>query len=99
VDADGASKEAIIGIVRACPSGALSYTLGDEDYKGEKCAAEVYVSHNGPYHVRGFIELRDTQRNEGALLEHYALCRCGKSKNKPFCDGSHWYVKFTDDDN
>ncbi|HYL28278.1 MAG TPA: CDGSH iron-sulfur domain-containing protein, partial [Candidatus Nitrosotalea sp.] len=30
---------------------------------------------------------------------HYALCRCGKSKNKPFCDGTHWYEKFSDDEN
>ncbi len=36
---------------------------------------------------------------KGALFEHYALCRCGKSKNKPFCDGTHRYAKFTDEEN
>ncbi|TDJ66950.1 MAG: hypothetical protein E2O37_01575 [Proteobacteria bacterium] len=36
---------------------------------------------------------------EGASTEHYTLCRCGASKNKPFCDGSHWRIKFQDNDN
>jgi truncated hemoglobin YjbI len=35
-------------------------------------------------------------RNEGASLEHYAVCRCGHSQNKPFCSGMHWYVDFRD---
>ena len=34
--------------------------------------------------------------NEGASREHYGLCRCGHSQNKPFCSGMHWYVKFSD---
>ena len=33
---------------------------------------------------------------DGASKEHYTLCRCGASKNKPFCDGSHWAVGFRD---
>ena len=35
-------------------------------------------------------------RNAGASLEHYGLCRCGHSQNKPFCSGMHWYVDFRD---
>jgi hypothetical protein len=33
---------------------------------------------------------------EGASREHYTLCRCGASKNKPFCDGTHWHIGFKD---
>jgi CDGSH-type Zn-finger protein len=36
---------------------------------------------------------------EGASREHYALCRCGQSRNKPFCDGSHWDADFRDEAN
>jgi CDGSH-type Zn-finger protein len=35
-------------------------------------------------------------RNVGASLEHYSLCRCGHSQNKPFCSGMHWHVRFVD---
>lgn len=100
VNAHGATKAQIIDIVNACPSGALGYEVDGEVWTGDPNAEpEVYVSNNGPYYVRGGIDLRNTQRNEGANLEHYALCRCGHSKNKPFCDGTHWYVKFNDPDN
>jgi CDGSH-type Zn-finger protein/truncated hemoglobin YjbI len=36
------------------------------------------------------------QRAAGASAEHYAICRCGHSQNKPFCSGMHWYVDFRD---
>jgi CDGSH-type Zn-finger protein len=99
IDPNGSNAQAIIDIVRQCPSGALSYTYHGDDYKGEDRDQAIYVSKDGPYHVQGSIELTHETRNQGANLEHYALCRCGHSKNKPFCDGSHWYVKFQDEDN
>ena len=61
----------------------------------------IEVSRDGPYRVIGGIALvdgngQDVVRNEGASREHYALCRCGHSQNKPFCSGMHWYVEFRD---
>ena len=38
----------------------------------------------------------DEPRAAGSSREHYALCRCGHSQNKPFCSGMHWYVGFRD---
>ena len=38
----------------------------------------------------------DVPRAAGSSREHYALCRCGQSQNKPFCSGMHWYVEFRD---
>ncbi|MDQ6930707.1 MAG: CDGSH iron-sulfur domain-containing protein [Candidatus Eremiobacteraeota bacterium] len=99
VDPEGASQQQIIDIVSQCPSGALSYTLHSIEFRDRDRAPNIYVSKDGPYHVLGRINLRDEVLGEGASNEHYALCRCGHSKNKPFCDGSHWYAKFVDEKN
>ena len=56
----------------------------------------VTVTEDGPYAVTGGIELVGVKLGDGASPEHYTLCRCGASKNKPFCDGSHWDVGFKD---
>jgi len=95
----GAGADAIIDIVRACPSGALGFIREGVAYEGEERDAEIYVAENASYYVRGGIELEGEPMNKEALREHYALCRCGHSKNKPFCDGSHWYAGFRDEDN
>ena len=49
----------------------------------------VEVRINGPYIVRGPIHLVDQDGNAFTHPEGVALCRCGSSDNKPFCDGSH----------
>jgi CDGSH-type Zn-finger protein len=46
--------------------------------------------------VTGRIELVGAEWGEEASREHYALCRCGRSRNNPFCDGSHWAADFDD---
>jgi CDGSH-type Zn-finger protein len=99
VSADGAAPDAVEAIVRACPSGALGFVKDGVPYEGEQREPEIYVAHDASYYVRGGIELEGEPMNKGALREHYALCRCGHSKNKPFCDGSHWYAGFKDEDN
>ncbi|MDH3715160.1 MAG: CDGSH iron-sulfur domain-containing protein [Gammaproteobacteria bacterium] len=99
IDADGADVAAIIEVIQQCPSGALSYTLEDEASDADSQTTAIFISHNGPYYVTGPIELADAPWGRGASRTRYALCRCGASKNKPFCDGSHWSVEFRDDDN
>jgi CDGSH-type Zn-finger protein len=99
VTPEGADAESIIEIVKQCPSGALGFIRDGIRYEGEQREPEVFVAHNASYYVRGGIELEGESMNSGASTEHYALCRCGQSKNKPFCDGSHWYAGFTDDEN
>ena len=106
VTPSGGRMDEIIRAVRDCPSGALSYAIDGEeareevDYHGTREAA-IEVSKDGPYRVTGGIALvgsegEDVARNQGASHEHYALCRCGHSQNKPFCSGMHWYVGFKD---
>jgi len=96
IDPDGAAAEEIIATIRKCPSGALSYSLDGVEQRDEARAPAVTVTDHGPYAVTGGVELLDVPFGEGASREHYTLCRCGASKNKPFCDGSHWHAGFRD---
>jgi CDGSH-type Zn-finger protein len=96
IDADGAPVQDIIDTIRRCPSGALSYAIDGVEAAPVERAPMVTVSANGPYEITGGIELMGVKQGAGASSEHYTLCRCGASKNKPFCDGSHWDAGFRD---
>ena len=96
---DGAKPDEIIATIQKCPSGALSYSVDDIEQRDRDGDPTIFVSPNGPYEVSGGADLADTARAEGASEEHFAMCRCGGSKNKPFCDGTHWYIKFKDEKN
>ncbi|MDH3377487.1 MAG: CDGSH iron-sulfur domain-containing protein [Gammaproteobacteria bacterium] len=99
IDPDGADVEAIIAVIEQCPSGALSYSIEGKQADAKAPTDGVFVSMDGPYHVSGAITLNDPSRDADDVPSRYALCRCGASKNKPFCDGSHWEIKFEDDNN
>ena len=94
---DGADADAIATVVRRCPSGALQAetldgtSLVDADPRGS-----VTLRADGPVHLRGTIRLEDAEGNVIAEDTRVALCRCGASKNKPFCDNSHVDAGFTD---
>ena len=90
--ADGAAADEVMETIRQCPSGALSYAEAGPLER----APMITVTANGPYAVTGGIELVGVPFGDGASREHYTLCRCGASKNKPFCDGSHWDAGFKD---
>jgi len=99
IDPDGAMTRDIVNTINKCPSGALSYTVDNVEHRDQDRDPMVTVTKDGPYAVTGDIELVDQPLGEGASTEHYALCRCGGSKNKPFCDGTHWRIEFRDDEN
>lgn len=99
----GASTERIIEQVRKCPSGALSYYLNEEDQSAEpsdKVVAEkaqimkVEVSPNGPYLIKTECLIVHSDGREETKAGTVALCRCGASANKPYCDGSHKKIGF-----
>ena len=96
IDPDADDVEKLIETVKKCPSGALSYTVDGKEYKDYDNQPMITVSKNGPYFVTG-IELLGENFMDGVSKEHYALCRCGASKIKPFCDGMHAKVGFRDD--
>ncbi len=96
IDPDGATIEDIIDVIENCPSGALSYSIDNIEHQDQDRPPLVTVTKNGPYTVTGGVELLGQKMGDGASSEHYALCRCGASRNKPFCDGSHWHIGFED---
>lgn len=97
---DGADLDAVVETVKKCPSGALSYSIGEEEDRDQIRQPMVTVAKDGPYYVTGGIELAGVENwGQGASKEHFALCRCGASNNKPFCDGTHLSIKFKDEKN
>jgi CDGSH-type Zn-finger protein len=97
IDAKAASAEQIAEVVSKCPSGALSYARGDNAQPVEEpMQPAIRASTNGPYHVRGGIQVASPDGAGYEPRNRQTLCRCGGSKNKPFCDGTHWYERFKD---
>lgn len=101
IDSDGSKMQDIINTVRKCPSGALSYSIDGIEYRDPKEQRDpiLTVLKNGPYYITGGIDLigENIEFGEGASKEHYTLCRCGASENKPFCDGTHRTINFKDE--
>ncbi|MCL0030848.1 CDGSH iron-sulfur domain-containing protein [Dehalococcoidia bacterium] len=58
---------------------------------------KIRATDNGPLHVQGVNELLDGLSQPLKVENEIWLCRCGCSKNKPFCDGSHNKVNFKDE--
>ncbi len=90
-------QEELMYIGRTCPSGRLQLQIpaGAEPYEAE-LPKEIAVVNDGPYWVRGGISVEAADGFQYELRNRQMLCRCGHSKNKPFCDGSHWKVEFKD---
>ena len=81
--------------ISLCPSGRLQYML---KARGEPVEVEyeptVAAVHNGPYWVLGGIPVETPDGFTYEVRNRQLLCRCGQSQNKPFCDGTHWNIRF-----
>ncbi len=87
---DETPAEKLIEIAHACPSGAIGYRM--KDAAENEAAPEVNmlrIRENGPYAVNAPLVVNGHEDGFRATL-----CRCGASKNKPYCDGSHHEVHF-----
>ncbi|WP_197427109.1 ferritin-like domain-containing protein [Noviluteimonas gilva] len=90
IDPDAASTEDLVTVAHMCPSGAIRYRRHDGG--AEEAAPPinlVQLRENGPLGIRADIVLDGTRIGMRAVL-----CRCGASKHKPFCDGSHNEIHF-----
>lgn len=95
VNPDAAQAEAVAEVVSRCPTGALH-----ADWQGRPAklaiANRATLCADGPIYLRGEVEVADSAGNVTLRDERLALCRCGASKNKPLCDGSHTKEGFHD---
>lgn len=93
IEPDAAPAEEVARVIERCPTGALSYE--GRDSSNCPTPAELTVVADGPVYVYGDVSIRteDDKTIEEARL---ALCRCGASTNKPYCDNSHADIRFVD---
>jgi CDGSH-type Zn-finger protein/uncharacterized Fe-S cluster protein YjdI len=94
---DLVSDDEVIDVVLRCPTGALTVDYADGS-RMEAAESEntVNVAYNGPLFIRGDLNIDGAPDEAPGLQYRAALCRCGKSANKPFCDNSHEKDGFQD---
>lgn len=99
------ARTELIAMIEHCPSGALTYALDDarkHHETGEPAWQDIEpplplsisLLPNGPLWVTGGITIMRSDNTPMEIRNRVALCRCGHSKNKPFCDGTHAEVGF-----
>jgi CDGSH-type Zn-finger protein/uncharacterized Fe-S cluster protein YjdI len=84
---DAASAEVVMHTALACPSGAIRVARNDGSSTSDThpVVNTVRVRENGPLAIEAELLIR----GEPQATPRATLCRCGQSKNKPFCDGAH----------
>ncbi len=103
INPDGDTVEKIIAICEKCPSGALTYALKNserefgKDFEPKVRLAERHFGFHGPYDITGRVRIEGQINRDPESPVKATLCRCGHSKNKPFCDGEHYNVEFEDE--
>ncbi|TAH04355.1 MAG: hypothetical protein EAZ16_05480 [Sphingobacteriales bacterium] len=92
IDMEQADTAAIIEQVRKCPSGAISYVLSNATEATAPAATAnttINVLPNGPFIINSECLIKHSDGSEEIKTGKVALCRCGASQKKPYCDGSH----------
>ena len=94
VIAEAATPDEIAETIRRCPTGALHFTRKDDGSQEADDEVTISPQKNGPLYIRGRVKI---QARDGTVIREdirMALCRCGASENKPFCDNSHVLTGF-----
>ncbi len=94
---DRGEPDYVAEVVRRCPTGALTYERVDGG-PGETApgANLVTIANNGPLYAEGDLKIDGAPDDMPGLRYRAALCRCGKSANKPYCDNTHEKIDFRD---
>jgi uncharacterized Fe-S cluster protein YjdI len=108
IDPTGATTQQIIDTVSRCPTQALTYewdnkqeqetenkteTIDETQPQEKKVIAEITLLDSGPFLIKGDFVVKDQNGVVIPTASVVTLCRCGTTKNNPFCDGSHNYIK------
>lgn len=94
VDPEESEADAVAAVIRRCPTGALQYLRHDGGPPETPPEPRIRLVPDGPLYVEGNIQLRDADGTLRWTETRAALCRCGASKNKPFCDNTHLDIDF-----
>ncbi|MBK8481034.1 MAG: CDGSH iron-sulfur domain-containing protein [Proteobacteria bacterium] len=92
-----AEQTDLMEVLGRCPSGALAYEQdGVAVDEAPQPHNQIAVANNGPFYATGQLELEGAREDMPGVRYRAALCRCGESSNKPFCDNSHEGAGFRD---
>ncbi len=94
IEATAAQPDEIAAVVAQCPTGALTFERTDGGPQEIPAAPAISLAVDGPLYVRGAVEIVDHEGRVITADSRVALCRCGASKNKPYCDDSHLAIGF-----
>jgi CDGSH-type Zn-finger protein len=87
-------QERIMRMVERCPSGRIVVSYEDGEPIEPVFAPSIAAVPNGPLWVRGGIRIQTPDGFVYEVRNRVTLCRCGKSENMPFCDGTHEEIGF-----
>jgi CDGSH-type Zn-finger protein len=83
-------------MISLCPSGRLVETIPSGPDREPVFEPSIAVIRDGPLWVRGGIPIESADGSTYEVRNRVTLCRCGHSSNKPFCDGTHSEIGFSD---
>lgn len=91
VQPEGSSSEELMNAIKKCPSGALTYETSTTATPMEENTENIKVTliDNGPAIIMGTCEISHPDGSTEMRERRSSICRCGKTGNSPFCDGSH----------
>jgi CDGSH-type Zn-finger protein/uncharacterized Fe-S cluster protein YjdI len=81
--------DALAAVIYRCPTGALKLDRGDGASEPIAATNTATLTPDGPTYLRGDLSLLASDGTVAIADTRIALCRCGASRNKPLCDGSH----------
>jgi CDGSH-type Zn-finger protein len=94
-DKSSSPQNAATNTLQACaPQNSTRLAAGAESVRLGDTMVTIETIRNGPYIVTGEVELIDADGNKFQVEKRMALCRCGASTEKPFCDGTHSKIGF-----